>query len=144
MAEQKERQIRTLSKSANDLFDNKFVNSIKKGMSKQELEKYVEVGEKFYADIDMIDPTLALDEPEVSPTGPEGPKISSGPPPKPEVNKEHELFLKYILEGIKSGLNPDELMPDEKKFVHSYFGRKEDEEWEWRELLLQMSRSDAA
>ena len=84
----------------NTLWDNEMINTAKKNMSKEDLERYQKIGESMFKNIDF----------ETS---------------KPLGN---ENFLSesvaYIIEGIKSGLHPSYLTDEEKHILKEYYGEK--------------------
>jgi len=84
-----------------DLFNNPMVESAKKTMSPEMLEKYKKLGESLYGDVQY-----------------ENSKVDNKPPPMVEA-------LAYVSELLKSGLHPSMLDENEKAFMSEVHG----EEW---------------
>ena len=83
-----------------DLFNNPMVNNALKGMSKEQLLEYKNIGEHLYGSTNFIDSNI-VNKPSVAET------------------------IAYIEEGIKSGLLPIDLTEDEVIVLFEEYG----EEW---------------
>jgi hypothetical protein len=98
-----------------DLFDNPMVRNILKQMSPEEIEKYKQLGEELYGNMNMME--------SISEIVKEG--ITAKENNSEEVPTQIKDSISYILEGLKSGLLPSDLDEDEKNILREYLG----EEW---------------
>ena len=85
----------------NTLFDNPYINNIKKNMSKEDIKKYEEIGKAMYNTMDFE---------KGKPIGTEEP-------------------IENIKIQLRSGLHPSMLDEDEKKFMNEYGGKEWWKEW---------------
>ena len=87
------------STQTNDLFNNPAVASALQNMSPEQLEKYQQIGEKMYGDINFAKNEV----------------LSNIDPPTEEK-------LSYIIAGLKSGILPSDMNEDEIMLMIEYYG----------------------
>ncbi len=88
--------------STNSLYDNPMTRSALKSMNPKEIENYKRIGEKMYGGIDFE----------------QGKILNNSIPPflaEP---------LKYIKEGLRSGLHPSDLPADEIRILEECLGKE--------------------
>lgn len=96
----------TVNEETNTLWDNPMIRSAIKAMSPEELQKYKEIGESLYGNIDF-----------------EGSKVINNiPPPMEEA-------VAYVSESLKSGLHPSMLEENEVALLTDVYGDKWYERW---------------
>jgi hypothetical protein len=88
-----------------DIFNNPMVNAARKGMSKDDLDRYKEWGEAMYDGIDY-----------------ETISVSNYPPPM--INA-----LAYINESLKAGQHPSTLTEEEQKLLEEMEGKEWYKKW---------------
>jgi hypothetical protein len=91
-----------------NLFDNPTINEIKKNLSDEDKKKYAKFGESMYNSIDY-NSGVTLDKNSYDMT----------------------LVIKYILEGLKSGLSVDDLSENEVAILVQAFGENWQENFEF-------------
>lgn len=92
--------------SKNTLWDNPMVNSAMKAMSVEELQRYKDIGEAMYGNIDF-----------------EATKVLNNlPPPMYEA-------IAYVSESLKSGIHPSMLDENEHNILKDVYGDKWYESW---------------
>ena len=91
--------VQSESLHGNDLFDNNMVRSAYEAMSPEQREKYKKMGEHMFNKIDFVDSQV----------------INSMPVPMGDA-------AEYTMAGVKSGLHPSELDPNEKLILASTYG----------------------
>jgi hypothetical protein len=95
------------SKDPNEnLFDNSMIRSAMKGMSPEQLENYKKIGEEMYGNVDFVDSKI----------------VNSLPLPMSEA-------VAYVIQGLKSGLHPKDMDPNEILLLNSNIGEKWYEEF---------------
>ncbi len=91
-----------------NLFDNPTINEMKKNLSDEDKKKYEKIGESMYNSIDY-NSGVTLDKNSYDMT----------------------LVIKYILEGLKSGLSVDDLSENEVAILVQAFGEDWQENFEF-------------
>ncbi len=91
-----------------NLFDNPTINEMKKNLSDEDKKKYEKIGESMYNSIDY-NSGVTLDKNSYDMT----------------------LVIKYILEGLKSGLSVDDLSENEVAILVQAFGENWQENFEF-------------
>lgn len=91
-----------------NLFDNPTINEMKKNLSDEDKKKYEKIGESMYNSIDY-NSGVTLDKNSYDMT----------------------LVIKYILEGLKSGLSVDDLLENEVAILVQAFGEDWQEKFEF-------------
>lgn len=89
-------------KIAYDLFDNPMTRNIMKNLSPEEIENYKKIGEELYGGINFEKSEILTNAP-------------------PFISDES---IAYVLEGIKSGLQPKDLTKDELNLLSEVYGKE--------------------
>lgn len=84
-----------------DIFNNAMTRSAMSALSKEDLERYKEIGKQLYDGIDFEDSRI----------------LNNMPPPMAEA-------VAYVLESIKSGMHPSMLAENEKELLKDAYGEK--------------------
>lgn len=91
------------------LWDNPMTRAAMKSMSAEDLQRYKEIGQAMYGDIDF-----------------EGTRILNNiPPPMEEA-------VAYISESLKSGLHPSMMEQNEIELIKDVYGEKWYENWGYK------------
>jgi hypothetical protein len=85
-----------------DLFNNPMVNAARKAMSESDLKRYETIGKELYNNVDFETSNILNND----------------------ISGSIKNALLYIEEGLKSGLNPNDLEEDEKKLLKELYGEK--------------------
>jgi hypothetical protein len=89
-----------------DLFNNPMVENAIKQLSPEDLQKYKNIGEKLYGNIEMMSSNGLTTNGSNSEAVPD--------------NIMEAIF--YICEGLKSGLLPEDLEEDEQNLLKEFYG----------------------
>ena len=89
-----------------DLFNNAMIKSAMKAMTPEQRENYKKIGEEMYGNVDFVDSKI----------------VNSMPLPMSEA-------VASVINGLKSGLHPKDMDPNEILLLNSNIGEKWYEEF---------------
>lgn len=87
----------------NSIFDNPMIRAARNSMTPEQIELYKKIGEEYYKNIDMTEQD------------------------RKNIIKQDSIYIKsveYIEDGIRSGLDYNDLEDDEKEILKTKYGEK--------------------